>query len=129
MKCKCVLNAIAAMGITPLIVHASPARRLSHFVKNWEQVAKDSWVLSTLKGYYINFMSIPKATIPKISSKPAVAHSSGGRSTPNERVLAKLLTPLMNGFHSTLFVVPKEDGGWWLVIDLKQLNAFIEVPH
>ena len=36
-----VVNTIAAMGIVPLSVHASPAGWLAYFVNNWEQLTKD----------------------------------------------------------------------------------------
>ena len=45
-----VVNTIAAMGIVPLSVHASPAGRLAYFFKNYEQLTKDLWVLSTVRG-------------------------------------------------------------------------------
>ena len=37
--------------------------------------------------------------------------------------------PLEGGFHSTLFLVPKKDGGQRLVINLKALNEFVTVPN
>ena len=39
-----VVDTIAAMGIVPLSMHASPAGRLAYFVKNWKQLIKNRWV-------------------------------------------------------------------------------------
>ena len=41
----------------------------------------------------------------------------------------ELSTPPEGGFHSTLFLVPKKDGGQRLVINLKALNYFVITPH
>ena len=37
--------------------------------------------------------------------------------------------PLEGGFYSTLFLVPKKDGGQKPVVSLKALNEFVTVPH
>ena len=41
----------------------------------------------------------------------------------------ELKTTPMGGFFSTLFLVPKKDGSQRPVINLKNLNSFVDVPH
>ena len=36
--------------------------------------------------------------------------------------------PSTPGFYSVIFVVPKNSGGWRPVIDLSNLNLFVETP-
>ena len=43
--------------------------------------------------------------------------------------MTELETPPVGGFVSTLFLVPKKDGGQRPVINLKNLNTFVDVPH
>ena len=67
----------------------------------------------------------PKGHTPKIQSEPTAAHLAGGRSTPNERDSSKIA----NTPDGRVPLHPLPGGQkWWLVINLKQLNAFVEVP-
>ena len=43
--------------------------------------------------------------------------------------VTEIQTPPEGGFFSTLFLVPKKDGGQRPVINLKNLNSFINAPH
>ena len=133
VKHTSVENMIVAMGIMPLSVHASPAGRLAHFVKNWEQLTKDRWVLSTVRGYYIDFTSTPHQSRrphpPKFNQSQEQLIQQEVETLLMKGAVTKLRTPPMGGFYSTLFLVPKKDGGVRPVINLKQLNAFLEVPH
>ena len=43
--------------------------------------------------------------------------------------VTELQTLPVGGFLSTLFLVPKKDGGQRPVINLKKLNSFINAPH
>ena len=52
-------SAIAAMGIIPLTIQASPADRLAHFQK----VTMDWWVLNTVNVYEIEFSLKPHQSL------------------------------------------------------------------
>ena len=43
--------------------------------------------------------------------------------------VTEIQTPPEGRFFSTLFLVPKKDGGQRPVINLKSLNSFINAPH
>lgn len=47
------------LGIVSLRMQTSPAERLAHHVANWQLVTKDQWILNTVKGYQIAFISQP----------------------------------------------------------------------
>ena len=109
------------------------AGRLALYRDNWSKVTQDQWVLNTVQGYRIEFL-----TNPTQSSRPrAGASSSSEQSLINEEIeklLAKgAVTELPpeeadQGFYSSLFLVPKKDGGMRPVINLKSLNEFV-IPH
>lgn len=47
-----------------------------------------------------------------------------------KQAIKKLLPPFgTQGFYSDVFVVPKKDGGWRPIINLKRLNSFLGIPH
>ena len=47
-----------------------------------------------------------------------------------KQAIKKLLPPFGDqGFYSDVFVVPKKDGGWRPIINLKRLNSYLEIPH
>ena len=47
------------LGIVSLRMQTSPAEWLAHHVTNWQLVTKDQWILNTVKGYQIAFISQP----------------------------------------------------------------------
>ena len=126
-------SAIAAMGIIPLTIQASPAGRLAHFQSNWEKVTKDRWVLNSVKWYEIEFSLKPHQT-----QKPYPAQlnqtqqelvSQEIKDMISKGAVTELQTLPVGGFLSTLFLVPKKDGGQRPVINLKKLNSFINASH
>jgi hypothetical protein len=46
-----------------------------------------------------------------------------------KQAIVHLVPPLGPGFYSSVFVVPKKDGGWRPIINLKNLNNHIHSPH
>lgn len=121
------------MGIVPLSLQASPAGWLAHFVTNWQKVSKDRWILDTVRRYRIGFMSYP---CQKRKSHPSHFNMDQQRLVALEiaelcqkGAVTEVRSTPTNCFLSTLFLVPKKDGGQRPVINLKSLNSFVEVPH
>ena len=109
------------------------AGRLKHLLPNWAQVTQDQWVLNTVQGYSIDFMGVPIQ-----ETRPRMGISSVSEQSLIQEEIQKMLlkgaiielsqTEAAQGFFSSLFLVPKKDGGMRPVINLKQLNKFIP-PH
>ena len=118
-----------------LIQKAPQTGRLNHFIPQWMMLTQDPWVLQTIQGHHIEFMS------------PPVQHSWPGMPSlppPQEKVLDQEMkellakkaihqvlthTPSNRGFISSIFIVPKKDGGNRPVINLKPLNQFLIYEH
>ena len=114
---------IAAMGIAPLSIQTKPAGR---FCQNWQILAKDRWVLNTVSGHDITFTSQPhqarrphSAQLNELQKQLVLQEISELISKGAVQELAEVPE---GGFVSTLFLVPKKDGGQRPVINLKNLN-------
>ena len=115
------------------MVDCVQAGRLQHFVGNWERMTRDRWVLNTVRGYHIEFIEEPVQV-----HKPFAPHFSRNQSQLIRTEVHQLLEKgavveiqhcPQEGFHSTLFLVPKKEGGQRPVINLKALNCFIKTHH
>ena len=109
-----------------------PARRLKGHLDTWKVITSDPWVVTTIKGYMIDFLSEPHQRV-----RPHTPHYSVEQSQLIVEEIKELLgkgaiTEVHNprgGFYSNLFLVPKKDGGQRPVINLKALNSFVQTEH
>uniref|UniRef100_A0A1X7SYX3 Reverse transcriptase domain-containing protein n=1 Tax=Amphimedon queenslandica TaxID=400682 RepID=A0A1X7SYX3_AMPQE len=124
------------MGITPMQQQANPAGRLAHFIINWQKLTKDWWVLITVSGYKIDFITEPcQLKLPNPSQLNQ--HQQEVVSEEITEIISKgAISELQttpepgNGFFSTLFLVQKKDGGQRPVINPKEVKLFRECsPH
>ena len=108
--------------------------RLSHFLTEWESITSDKWVLSLIReGYKLEFIQKPPFRGIKETMVPICQAMSIEKEIENllfknaiERVSQK---DAMNGFYSTLFLVPKKNGEMRPVINLRSLNRYLVKKH
>ena len=112
----------------------SLAGRLRHCSINWEKITTDSWVLETVQGLRLNFVSPPVQTIfPQEASLSEEDHSLV--TLEIQEMLQKgaihMVPPSQTtpGYLSSLFLVPKKGGGQRPVVNLKPLNQFLPYEH
>lgn len=110
------------------------AGKLRHFVGNWQVLTADHWVLNTVQGFLIPFREEPRQVqtphpyqypadqLVQLREELALLVSKGAitRLEPT--------TPVA-GFYSTVFLVPKKEGRWRPVINLKALNSWVQPQH
>ena len=100
---------------------------------NWQILTKDRWVLNTITGYEIEFVSQPyQYKRPHPNQLNQIQQELVSREISemiSKGAVTEIQTPPEGGFFSTLFLVPKKDGGQRPVINLKSLNSFIDAPH
>ena len=108
--------------------------RLQHFAHRWSKYTTDPWVLSVVRcGYGLQFN--PEMGHPPLTNQPV---EMSDRRPESVLLLKQAVTDLLQkeaieivenpdtpGFYSRLFLVPKRDGGFRPIIDLKPLNAFL----
>ena len=99
--------------------------RLKFFSRNWSQITEDPWILDTVVGLKLKFMNTPPSHSPQTS--PHFDQETSQILTNEVADLAAkgAITLVMEegtGFISPMFLVPKSDGAWRPVINLKALN-------
>ena len=119
------------LGIAPLATELarrslSLAGRLQYFKSNWVKITQDPWVLETIQGYRVPFSQQPYQPYPPNAS----THSQAEEALMQQEIQSMLekhaikeTAPRGHGFLSTIFLVPKKDGGQRPVINLKSLKT------
>ena len=103
--------------------------RLAHFEEKWEEITDNKWVLSIVR----NGFRIPFIKIPPLSSVPIRMSQSSSpflreeiENLLNKRAVERVQNPGTPGFYSRIFLVPKKNGKFRLILDLSLLNRYIE---
>ena len=123
--------------ISPPTVYPVVGGRLSAFRDEWVLIGSPPFILNILKdGYSLPFLRPPPQSLP-LRSQYTVLTKPSQIKVVDEEVEALLhkrairrVSPTTRGLVSRLFVVPKKDGGWRPIINLKWLNqTFLDPPH
>lgn len=111
--------------------------RLAKFWRIWEQLDSEHLHTGLLlrSGYRIPFLQDPPLSTLPIAF-PAYQQGTDKFQTLqleiasmlSKKAIILLSPPFSPGFYSRLFVAPKASGGWRPVIDLSQLNQYIDCP-
>lgn len=109
-------------------VKVSNSERLLSCFDNWAKITSDKWVLQTVQGYRINFETNPVQS--KLPGK--IGFSESEKSLVDQEINKMLHEHAIEYSHhedgefiSNLFLVPKPNGNFRPVINLKQLNEFV----
>ena len=108
--------------------------RLQLFHHNWKSMGATDWIVQILReGYRIQFL-----TKPTLTSRPLI--DSFSKNQIKNKVLLSEIQKMLDkraieevvspgpGYYSRLFVVPKPNGKWRPIIDLKRLNRMTVIP-
>ena len=126
-------NQFAQLGIVPILAdHLPLAGRLQGLISTWKVITSDLWVVNTVRGYRIDFLSEPQQSVrPHTPQYPAEQEQlivEEVKELLGKGAIVEVHNP-QGGFYSNLFLVPKKDGGQRLVINLKALNSFVQTEH
>ena len=78
-------------------------------------------------GYQLEFSEVPPDNAPPVYQEESLELHSQVEELLQKGAIEE--TQGTSGFFSQIFLVPKKDGGWRPVINLKSLNRFISVKH
>lgn len=108
--------------------------RLSLFIKEWEKITDDKWVLSVIReGYKLEFQNFPPNTGIKqtcVNAKDIIILNQEVEKLLEKEAI-EIVPPaeIHQGFYSTFFLVPKKTGDLRPVINLKPLNQYLRTQH
>ena len=115
------------------LVVSFSAGQLKDHVGSWESLTNDQVILDAIKHYHIEF----EVNTPVQPSSPKQIHFSPIEGEIISQEISKLLnkgvldkTEYVEGdFLSTIFVRPKKDGTYRMILNLKPLNEFVLYHH
>ena len=119
------------LGLVNFVAPDAVGGRVTSYLKNWEKVTRDSWVLSVVKnGYQIERVQKPVQLRPPV--QPTFNRKLNAVvDLEVTEMLAKgaIITaqPVQRQYISTLFLVEKKGGGSRSVINLKKLNHLVKI--
>ena len=108
------------------------AGQISHCVQQWRTLTSDSEILETVLGQRIEFTLTPVQVTPP--PQPTWSKTEEGFiDTEIQRLLLKGVIAHSvheeGEFISSLFVRPKKDGAYRMILNLKSLNQYVEYHH
>uniref|UniRef100_H3AXK9 ribonuclease H n=1 Tax=Latimeria chalumnae TaxID=7897 RepID=H3AXK9_LATCH len=100
---------------------------------NWERTTGDPWVLHAIWGYQTELVSPPvQESWPRelrfSLDKEVLIREELGKLI-QKQVISQVGPDVGPSFVSTIFLVPKKETGWRPVINLRDLNEFVEFRH
>ena len=108
------------------------AGRLKQFVLVWQTITFDYFILSSIKGVKIEFVEYPKQTmIPREYNFDATELVIIDRQIEKflQTGVIEKTTHREGEYISNIFIQPKKDGSYRLILNLKYLNQFVQYHH
>ena len=105
---------------------------ISRFYDEWEKLTSDPWVLKVVQGVEIPFLQWPlqdRVPFPyRLSLEEKEIMTGEVRKLEGKGVIQRVL-PEQGQFVSNVFLRPKPNGEFRLILDLTELNKYIEYEH
>jgi len=108
--------------------------RLKQFVSVWQTITFDysTCILSSIKGVKIEFVDYPKQTmIPREYNFDATEFVIIDKQIEKflQTGVIETTTHCEGEYISKIFIRPKKDGSYRLILNLKNLNQFVQYHH
>ena len=109
------------------------AGKISRFMDNWKLITSDTKILEVVNGYSIEFESKPfQNTVPKpikFNENDTAIIDAEISDLLAKKIIERVTIFDEDEFISNIFVRPKKNGKFRVIINLKHLNEFIEYNH
>ena len=107
--------------------------KISEFVRNWEQLTSDSWIIDNVRGFRIELEDLPEQWYRPHPLRLSASDSRALNNALEELHEAGIIQPWEGDcediYVSTVFPVPKRDGSARVILDLSHFNEFVEKHH
>jgi hypothetical protein len=119
------------------MVHNTPDNfeggKIRFFREAWTAITTDRWIHDLVLGYKIEFESVPSQDRPprpiNFSEKEKSFLNSEVEKLLDKNVIEPVCDTTDKDFVSNIFLRPKKDGTYRLILNLSVLNQFIEYNH
>ena len=109
------------------------AGQVRHRLPFWESLTNDPFILDAIKHHHIEF----EAEYPTQTVQPNKINFSAAEIMTIDAEIAKLITKevlqvtnrVPDGFISNIFIRPKKDGAFSMILNLKPLSRFVDYHH
>ena len=106
---------------------------MRHHLPFWESLTNDPVILDAIKHYHIEF----EAEYPTQTVHPTKIYFSAAEIMIIDAEIAQLVNKevlqvtnrVPDGFISNIFIRPKKDGAFRMILNLKPLNKFVDYHH
>ena len=108
------------------------AGRLRFFQKAWLNITSDQWILESIQGVKIEFVTKPVQLNPPSELKVRSSEGSIVNTEINKLLQKGVIEPCYpeaEQFISKIFLRPKKDGTFRVILNLKELNKFVVYHH
>ncbi len=108
------------------------AGRLRFFQKAWLNITSDQWILESIQGVKIEFVTKPVQLNPPSELKVSSSEGSIVNTEINKLLQKGVIEPCYpeaEQFISKIFLRPKKDGTFRVILNLKELNKFVVYHH
>ena len=105
---------------------------LVNSVKAWERISTDKWLLNTVQGVRILFVEVPQQ---EREPRPYKLSEEESEFVDTELVrmvaqgVIEKATELEDQVVSNVFLRPKKDGKYRMILDLTWVNTYVEYEH
>ena len=129
---KEALSILTELGFSPVPPPEHHGGRIQHYLKNWQVLTQDPWILEVVQGRKIEWVGTP---VQMKEPKPLVFGETENQLVDLEvqKMLdLKVIEPCVETpgqFVGTMFLRDKPDGGKRPIFNVKPLNQYTEYVH
>ena len=113
-------------------VSSNKTGNVKNCIPSWREISSDPWLISTIQGVEIPFTEVPVQLREPHPYKLSVKECNFAEEELDrllEKGVLETTDPSAGQVVSNIFLRPKKDGKFRMILDLTWLNTFIEYEH